>query len=65
MNNFLIKIKGVIFIIAGLLWLVGVFASVQPTANVNANEVFVFIIATVCGFSVMTYGVSWISNTEK
>ena len=65
MSNFLTKVKGVVFVIAGVLWLVGVFASFWPTVSIKPTESFMFLLASICGFSVMTYGVSWINNNEE
>lgn len=62
MSNFLVKLKGLLFIAAGFFWLVGVFASLWPSVSASTNDSIVFIVATICGFSVMSFGTSWLNN---
>ena len=65
MNNVATKLKGIVFIIAGVLWLAGVFAKSWPTISLRNEEVFLFFLATICGFGVMTQGVTWVSSTAE
>ena len=61
MNNVTTKLKGIVFIIAGVLWLAGIFIKSWPTISLRHEEVFLFLLATISGFGVMTQGVAWVN----
>ena len=65
MNTILTKLKGLVFVIAGLAWLVAVFSKSWPSGSLNANGAFLFLLASFSGFGVITQGVSWLENNTN
>lgn len=65
MNKFVTKAKGLIFIIAGLIWLIAIFIKSWPIVSLNSSGAFLFLLSTICGFSVMTFGTVWLENNTN
>ena len=65
MSNLLTKAKGLVFIFAGLFWLVAVFVNAWPTISLTSNSAVLFFLSTFCGFGVMSFGTSLLENNTN
>ena len=65
MSNLVTKTKGLIFIFAGLFWLVAVFVKSWPTVGLTSASAVLFFLSTICGFGVMSIGTSLLENNTN
>ncbi len=65
MSNLVTKVKGLIFVVAGLFWLIAVFVKSWPTVSLTSTSATLFFLSAICGFAVMSIGTSLLENNTN